>query len=248
MSVQQIQLDRLSRKFANLVTKRSPEFDPGPSMAISNTRLYTEVVKQPARHQVWRSKATSYPVESKTRLVRRKLEELLAKSTSSNPMCLRCGSAGHRASDCRNAQLCFVCNKFGHKSIICRASTSIFPFTSNRCAEKKLPDLLGDSSPPTHTAISSPLSITKKADPPPTMAPPRRGGNQPLHRGPEVRRAPPVPPAPPAMPAPVPGPILPRPAALPQIRAPIQIFTPSAASEAQEREFNKSFILDDVAG
>ena len=34
----------------------------------------------------------------------------------------------------------------------------------------------------------------------------------------------------------------------PLIRAPIHIFTPSAASEAQEREFQQSFILDDVVG
>ncbi|KAF3338585.1 hypothetical protein FCM35_KLT17422 [Carex littledalei] len=45
-----------------------------------------------------------------------------------------------------------------------------------------------------------------------------------------------------------PAPIAPRPAPITPFRAPIHIFTPSPAAEAQARDFQQSFILDDIVG
>lgn len=229
MSVQRIQLDRLSQKFANLVNKGSPEINPGPSMATYTQNSYAAVVKQPARPQVWRSKDPFYPVESRSRIVCCKLDELHAKSTISNPICLRCGSAGHRAADCRNAQLCFICNKFGHKAIICRSSTSIYPSTPHKRAERKVPQTLetNSSSPvlaPSALPVDNPASPL--IDPPPLPAPIPMAQIRTNTRAQVITAAR---------------------ASNPPFRAPVQIFTPSPMAEAAEQEFKQSFILDDVA-
>ncbi|KAF3324671.1 Cellular nucleic acid-binding protein [Carex littledalei] len=60
-------------------------------------------------------------------LIRRKVVEIRSKSTADNPWCLRCGSKGHTARACRNAQLCFVCNRFGHRASSCSIISSILP-------------------------------------------------------------------------------------------------------------------------
>ncbi|KAF3325408.1 hypothetical protein FCM35_KLT10479 [Carex littledalei] len=230
MSIHQIQLDRLSQKFANLANKRSPEIDPGPSMATSRPKLYTEIVQQPVNPTIWRAKSENIPIESKARLIRCKVEEIRSKSTQSNPMCLCCGSAGHLAKVCRNAQLCFVCNKFGHRSIVCRASTSIFPFTP--IAKPKPPEIDRVSSPslpsnldPTVAdppAPDSPILLKQES----TMTQLRTSSNNHSRaQAISVARA-----------------------STTTFRAPIQIFTPSPSVEAAEKDFKQSFILDDVAG
>ncbi|KAF3320057.1 hypothetical protein FCM35_KLT22339 [Carex littledalei] len=129
MLIHQIQMDRLSKKFANLAAIHGPEL---PLMASKlGPKLYSDVVKQPPV-RVWQPVSAKLPVESRKRLIQRKLEEIRSKSTTLNPICLRCGDTDHHAASCRNAQLCFVCNRFGHRALICRTPTGTYPFTPSK--------------------------------------------------------------------------------------------------------------------
>ena len=128
MLIHQLQMDRLSKKFASLAANQGPELQTKPLMAIQSPQLFSEVVKKKST-RVWRAQSKQYPIESRRSLIQHKLDEIRSKSTTKNPMCIRCGSVGHLAAHCRNAQLCFVCNKFGHKSMFCKKSTDIYPFT-----------------------------------------------------------------------------------------------------------------------
>ena len=60
------------------------------------------------------------PFVSRATLIHRRVQEIRARSTATNPVCLKCGSTGHVIQQCRNAQLCFICNKLGHKGKFCK--------------------------------------------------------------------------------------------------------------------------------
>lgn len=59
------------------------------------------------------------PVESRSVLIRNRLDEFRRRSTVKNPICYKCGSQGHIAIECCNSPLCLVCNKHGHRSRDC---------------------------------------------------------------------------------------------------------------------------------
>lgn len=65
-------------------------------------------------------------VDRRSTLVHHRIADIRRRSTSSHPVCLKCGDGGHFARDCRNALICFLCNKTGHKSNSCHSTTS-FP-------------------------------------------------------------------------------------------------------------------------
>lgn len=65
--------------------------------------------------------------ETRSLLIRTKIDDIKRRSTPSHPVCLKCGDRGHLARFCRNALICFLCNKTGHKSSTCHSITSI-PF------------------------------------------------------------------------------------------------------------------------
>ncbi|KAF3325449.1 Cellular nucleic acid-binding protein [Carex littledalei] len=242
MSIHQIQMDRLAWKFAKIAPNQGPAKLIPPLMAPpGGPKLYADIVRIAPR--VWQATNKSIPIESRGRLIQRKLEEIRSKSTALRPICVRCGDTGHRAAECRNAQLCFVCNRLGHKAAVCRKTTATVPFTPPKA---DAPEASRADSLPARNLSSSPdkpqSTVPDPPDPVLPMAPARRAGHPPARRGPDLaidRRVPPIP---------NPDPILPRPPVQSKLRVPIPIFTPSAASEAQEREFAQSFILDDVAG
>lgn len=66
-------------------------------------------------------------VETRSMLIRRRFGEMKQRSTTKNPICYRCGSPGHFATACRNAQKCLVCKGHGHNSSICTAQPFRLP-------------------------------------------------------------------------------------------------------------------------
>lgn len=102
-----------------------------PLMAHRDGPSYKEMANRPAKS--WKVKPNFQHhvnnTKSKSEVIQRTLRDLRNRSTRTNPICLRCGSSGHMARDCRNGQLCFICNKIGHKSQVCSATASYFPPT-----------------------------------------------------------------------------------------------------------------------
>ncbi|KAF3321595.1 Cellular nucleic acid-binding protein [Carex littledalei] len=130
--VAQAQMARLREKITNRINTRPPR--PPLMAAIAGPYSYKDITLKPGA--AWQVKATpgqqQIPLpqpETKSHLIHRKFQEILTRSTRSNPICLKCGSSGHIASGCRNATLCFICNKFGHKARECTAITVSFPPT-----------------------------------------------------------------------------------------------------------------------
>lgn len=66
-------------------------------------------------------------VETRSMMIRRRFGEMKQRSTTKNPICYRCGSPGHFAPVCRNAQKCLVCKGHGHHSSICTAQPFRLP-------------------------------------------------------------------------------------------------------------------------
>ncbi|KAF3321904.1 Gag-Pol polyprotein [Carex littledalei] len=215
MSIHQLQMDRLAWKFDKIASNQGPVKILPPLMAPhGGPKLFSDIVRIAPR--VWQAKNKLIPIKSRGRLIKRKIEKIRSRSTAQHSICVRCGDTGHRAAECRNAQLCFACNKFGHKATVCRTPTAIVPFTPPKAeapgaSQPESFPLCNTSSSPTSSQPDAPDPIA----PPLPMAPSRRAGHPPAHRG-SIRRW--------------------------------HIFTPSAASEAQEREFTQSFILDDIVG
>ncbi|KAF3328209.1 Zinc finger protein GIS2 [Carex littledalei] len=124
--VAQLQLDRVRVKYQQKIGLVGP---PPPLMVKPTGPSYKEIVSRP---QAWRPKSQfqiKVPYESKSEMINRTIRALRARSTPTNPICFRCGSAGHLAQTCRNGRLCFICNKIGHTSRVCSATASFFPPT-----------------------------------------------------------------------------------------------------------------------
>ncbi|KAF3321773.1 Zinc finger protein GIS2 [Carex littledalei] len=123
--VAQLQMVRIREKYKQITGLEKPS----PPLMAPNGPSYKEVVNRP---QAWKPKP-HFPLrqhqETKSELINRKLNELRSRSTPKNPICFRCGSAGHLAHDCRNGRLCFLCNRLGHTSRVCKNNTSFFPHT-----------------------------------------------------------------------------------------------------------------------
>lgn len=97
------------------------------SPAMLDSGLYRKALLKP-KATMWRAKHSDLHLqESRSTLIKRKLEELWSKSTLEDPWCLKCGSWGYMIRHCRNAQQCFVNNKFGNKGKFCSAIMSIPP-------------------------------------------------------------------------------------------------------------------------
>lgn len=88
----------------------------GPTMATGPYR--SALLRTPAHRSL--PKPTPQVVSHAT-LIHRPVQDIRARSTAANPICIKCGSTSHMIQQCRNAQLCFVCNKFGHKGKFCKA-------------------------------------------------------------------------------------------------------------------------------
>ncbi|XP_078153638.1 uncharacterized protein LOC144548796 [Carex rostrata] len=68
----------------------------------------------------------SPPVAShQPRSIRSKLDQIRHSSSTSKPICFKCGDSGHRANNCRNVVTCFRCGSLGHRSYHCRAKTGV---------------------------------------------------------------------------------------------------------------------------
>ncbi|KAF3334184.1 hypothetical protein FCM35_KLT20788 [Carex littledalei] len=206
MSIHQIQMDRLAWKFAKIAPNQGPAKLIPPLMAPpGGPTLFADIVRIVPR--VWQATNKSLPIESRGRLIKRKLEEIRSKSTALRPICVRCGDTGHRAAECRNAQLCFVCNRLGHKAAVCRTPTATVPFTPPKA---DAPGASRADSLPEDNPSSSPSNLHSDApdpiDPALPMAPARRTGHPPARRGPDpalARRNPSRPPG--AVAAPLPA-------------------------------------------
>lgn len=142
---------------APLGSTMAPEESRMPSfkqMVLTPPAPSTDPPKQAQRESVWH--------ESRSALIRRRFEELRRRSTTTNPVCFKCGDRGHQSVECRNAWLCLVCNKHGHRSVGCserrNASSSTplstvpstsggFPAPSSQMASIRNPILLFNSTP-----------------------------------------------------------------------------------------------------
>ncbi|KAF3340039.1 Cellular nucleic acid-binding protein [Carex littledalei] len=130
-----VALAQLARLREKIETRKHKRPTRPPLMAVQpGPRSYKDVTIQPLK--AWQVKPIPGPLhtalpqtESKSFLIHRRFQELLTRSTRSQPICLKCGDSGHLARVCRNATLCFICNKLGHKARACTTVTLAFPPT-----------------------------------------------------------------------------------------------------------------------
>ncbi|KAF3330712.1 hypothetical protein FCM35_KLT04066 [Carex littledalei] len=94
----------------------------------ANSRIsYSQAVQKLV--QVWQARNQTVRVASKSTIVRNRIAEIRAASTSQHPICMKVGDKGHLAKTCRNKQVCFACNRLGHRASDCRTQTTHPPFS-----------------------------------------------------------------------------------------------------------------------
>lgn len=105
----------------------------------------------------WRQKNNHELREDRASRIRQKAEKLKSLSSPKNPVCLKCGSYGHFAYQCRNAVLCYLCNGYGHRSKWCRTVTNLPPSQtpSSPPSTLKPPDRSPISSSPPKPTVST---------------------------------------------------------------------------------------------
>lgn len=137
-------LIRLRKVFLHL---RNGPSSPDPlvvaSMAPlpSNDKSFKQAVLQP-RDLIQPQPRPVRRNESRAAVITRRFNSMRHRSTAKDPICYKCGSRGHFALGCRNAQLCLLCNKHGHKSHECSVDSNHGDLSSTLKSDKP--------PPPTH--------------------------------------------------------------------------------------------------
>lgn len=147
MASQQARIVALAQaQFASTMAE-SPNLGPFFSRSYKDSLLRFPLTRTLPKPQI-------HTYTARSDLVRRKVAEIRRSSSSSNPICMKCGSRGHLAAQCRNAPLCFICNKHGHKGVSCHSvsSPSFHPAQTERETETVCShdQIVSSMAPPSH--------------------------------------------------------------------------------------------------